>query len=147
MDFYAKHPDETLIIVTADHETGGMSWGGNATKYSTYFSKLSQQKYSMDLIADSLAVLPVAEQMKFAQRATGLSLEAEFFTNKNAQNKAHFMVDSLDRAAGIGWTSGAHTGIPVGTYALGVGAEKYNGRIDNTDIIKFVFQLLAINFK
>ena len=24
-DFYMKHPEETLIVVTADHETGGMS--------------------------------------------------------------------------------------------------------------------------
>ena len=27
IDFYNKHPDETLILVTADHETGGMSVG------------------------------------------------------------------------------------------------------------------------
>ncbi len=26
-DFYRKHPKETLIIVTADHETGGLSLG------------------------------------------------------------------------------------------------------------------------
>ncbi len=28
-EFYLKHPEETLIIVTADHETGGMSLGGD----------------------------------------------------------------------------------------------------------------------
>ncbi len=27
-EFYKQHPDETLIVVTADHETGGMSLGG-----------------------------------------------------------------------------------------------------------------------
>ena len=26
-EFYKKHPKETLIVVTADHETGGMSLG------------------------------------------------------------------------------------------------------------------------
>ncbi|TCO72254.1 alkaline phosphatase [Marinisporobacter balticus] len=24
--FYKKHPDETLIVVVGDHETGGMGW-------------------------------------------------------------------------------------------------------------------------
>lgn len=27
LDFYRKHPDETLIVVTADHETGGIGLG------------------------------------------------------------------------------------------------------------------------
>ena len=27
IDFYNEHPDETLIIVTGDHETGGLTIG------------------------------------------------------------------------------------------------------------------------
>lgn len=46
LDFYAKHPDETLIVVTGDHETGGMSIGFAGTKYETFFDKLSNQKMS-----------------------------------------------------------------------------------------------------
>ena len=44
--FAAKHPDETLIVVTGDHETGGMTLGFSGTKYSTYFSNLKSQKSS-----------------------------------------------------------------------------------------------------
>ena len=29
LDFYKKHPDETLILITADHETGGLELGDN----------------------------------------------------------------------------------------------------------------------
>ncbi len=29
-DFYLAHPDETLIVVTADHETGGLGLGNNS---------------------------------------------------------------------------------------------------------------------
>ena len=29
--FYLQHPNETLIIVTADHETGGLALGGDET--------------------------------------------------------------------------------------------------------------------
>jgi len=44
--FYEEHPDETLIVVTADHETGGLSLGNGPTKYKTYFRLLQYQKIS-----------------------------------------------------------------------------------------------------
>lgn len=39
-EFYAQHPDETLIVVAADHETGGMSIGNGG-----YDSNLQAFKY------------------------------------------------------------------------------------------------------
>lgn len=44
--FYNKHPDETLILVTADHETGGLSIGFAGTNYDTYLDNLENQKIS-----------------------------------------------------------------------------------------------------
>jgi alkaline phosphatase len=44
--FYAKHPGETAIIVTGDHETGGMSIGFAGTKYESYHDRLQAQKMS-----------------------------------------------------------------------------------------------------
>lgn len=44
--FANKHPDETLILVTGDHETGGMTIGYAATGYDTAFSILNNQKLS-----------------------------------------------------------------------------------------------------
>jgi len=46
--FYNKHPKDTSIIVTADHETGGMTIGFAGTKYQTFFDKISNQKISYD---------------------------------------------------------------------------------------------------
>uniref|UniRef100_A0A7C3MPS5 Alkaline phosphatase n=1 Tax=Dictyoglomus thermophilum TaxID=14 RepID=A0A7C3MPS5_DICTH len=48
LDFYKKHPFETVIIVTADHETGGMSIGFAGTKYEVFPELLSYQKISYD---------------------------------------------------------------------------------------------------
>jgi alkaline phosphatase len=45
--FYQKHPDETLIIVTADHETGGLALGNEETGYDSYLGLLRYQKSSM----------------------------------------------------------------------------------------------------
>lgn len=47
-DFYKKYPDETLIIVTADHETGGLSLGLGEKEYDSYFSILSRQTASVE---------------------------------------------------------------------------------------------------
>lgn len=46
MKFMAKHPDETLVIATGDHETGGMSIGFAGTKYDSYHTRLKHQKTS-----------------------------------------------------------------------------------------------------
>ena len=46
VDFAAEHPDETLIIVTADHETGGMTIGFVTTAYDTHFDLLARQTIS-----------------------------------------------------------------------------------------------------
>lgn len=44
--FYNKHPKETLIIVTGDHETGGLTIGYAGTNYDTYLTNLRNQKIS-----------------------------------------------------------------------------------------------------
>lgn len=67
LDFYKKHPDETLIIVTADHETGGMSLGARSTKYLSYFSRLKNQKMSMEAFATALD--------KLAKHTSGFNFE------------------------------------------------------------------------
>ena len=46
LDFAAEHPEETLVIVTADHETGGMTIGFATTAYDTHFDYLQNQTIS-----------------------------------------------------------------------------------------------------
>ncbi len=51
-DFYLAHPDETLIVVTADHETGGMGLGNNNVGYDLRLGYMDYQKISKDRFAD-----------------------------------------------------------------------------------------------
>ncbi len=44
--FAKTHPDETLILVTGDHETGGLTIGYAGTDYDTFLTNLSNQKIS-----------------------------------------------------------------------------------------------------
>ena len=56
IDFAAEHPDETLILVTGDHETGGLTIGFAGTDYDTYLDLLESQmisfaKFDSDYVA------------------------------------------------------------------------------------------------
>lgn len=98
-EFYKKHPKETLIIVTADHETGGLTLGaGRAT----------------------INWKALEEQWIESGKKNILDAEA------NAE---------LNKKCSIGWTTVKHAGGAVPVYAIGVGAEKFNGQIDNTEIM------------
>ena len=46
-DFYKKHKDETLIVVTADHNTGGMAAGVNGGSYTLGMKNFDYQRISM----------------------------------------------------------------------------------------------------
>ena len=102
IQFYNEHPDETLIIVTADHETGGVSIG--------------EGKDWRPEIID----WPMLEQHWFESGEKNvLSYEENREMNKKAL---------------IGWTSSHHTAARVPAFAIGKGAEKFHGIIENTDI-------------
>lgn len=47
-DFYLAHPDETLIVVTSDHETGGMGLGNNALGYKIDLKHYDRQRVSKE---------------------------------------------------------------------------------------------------
>ena len=56
VEFYNEHPDETLILVTGDHETGGLTIGFAGTDYDTFLTnfenqKISYAKYDSDYVA------------------------------------------------------------------------------------------------
>lgn len=97
-EFYLKHKDETLIIVTADHETGGLTLGAGSSTIN--WDELERQWISTD---------------------------RKDVTDYDT-NRRH------NKSCSIGWTTGSHTGGAVPVFAIGKGAEKFNGRIDNTDI-------------
>ncbi|MBQ7811830.1 MAG: alkaline phosphatase [Bacteroidales bacterium] len=99
-DFYLKHPDETLIVVTADHETGGVALGAGNHHGNVNW-----------------------EVIENAWNESGQSNNLRFDENKALNDEAH-----------IGWTTTDHTGGAVPVYAIGKGAERFAGRIDNTDI-------------
>ena len=53
-EFYKKHPKETLIVVTADHETGGLTLGIDNI-YNLQLKNLAYQKTSPDRLSRAIS--------------------------------------------------------------------------------------------
>lgn len=54
-EFYKKHPKETLIVITADHETGGIGLGRG--RYEMNLKALQYQKHSVDKLSKEISEL------------------------------------------------------------------------------------------
>ena len=65
LSFAEKHPDETLIVVVGDHETGGMSIGFAGTQYETFFEKIAHQKESYESFDKKIAAFRKGEEKTF----------------------------------------------------------------------------------
>lgn len=163
LEFYEKHPEETLIIVLSDHETGGlrlrtdMAWEELLTQVAsgTRFRNIMEELYDADasfeealekvehyfgidpddLDEDELDALEDAYQ----DSVTGdySSDELDPFTTALCEMKADM--------AQATFASSSHTAQPVMVYALGQGAEAFAGAYDNTDIFAKLMATMGIH--
>ena len=83
VDFANEHPDETLILVTGDHETGGLTIGYAGTDYDTYLDSLSNQTISYAQFDEQYvngykeAGTSFEDAMKDVEKLFGLKLSGE----------------------------------------------------------------------
>ncbi|MCQ2973938.1 MAG: alkaline phosphatase [Bacteroidales bacterium] len=178
LEFYKKHPDETLIVLTGDHECGGLTLGFAGTGYESAFKFMKNQKISYYSFSDSVKVYSKQKQSfdfvldkvqnyfglgnkeiglglsDFEQKRLKTAYELAFERNLNNMSfqelKLYYgtyepvtvtVTHILDNKAGVDWASFSHTALPVPVFAIGVGAEVFNGYYDNTDIPKRIMQL------
>lgn len=152
-EFYKKHKDETLIIVTADHETGGLVLGYRGD-YTLNLKALSSQKVSVErmieiLQAEKETTWSRLEQLVKENIGVGIrnkkATEDKVTVDYNlAKEIAYNAVYDLNRSAALSWASGNHSGTFVPLFAIGKGADRFNGVIDNTDIPKIIRALKGI---
>lgn len=159
-EFYLTNPNETLIVVVGDHETGGMGLGF-ATNYFLDLNQLDNVKVSAEDQISGKYKGDREEFLSYLEQNCGLvNITADELT---ALNKAMDLVDAetirpengykYDEAAlaaeyviaervNIQWTTYAHTGTAIPMSAVGVGAENFGGFKDNTDIAKTMAELM-----
>jgi alkaline phosphatase len=70
LDFLEKHPNETLVVATSDHETGGLALGFRGTRYRTKLAALrGQTKSGVLFIQKDLAAYKQAHPWKNAEES------------------------------------------------------------------------------
>ena len=83
IDFAKEHPDDTLILVTGDHETGGLTIGYAGTDYDTYLTNLTSQKISFAQFDEQYVEAykqnntSFEDAMKDVEKLFGLKLKGE----------------------------------------------------------------------
>ena len=165
-EFYKKHPKETLIVVTADHETGGLGLGTGP--YKLNLKALDAQKQSQDELSRAITnlrrmrkVINWEEMKEFLGDKMGfwkelpLNWEQEKMLRDAYEDsfvKKHVVFEEslyakteplavaakkvMSQLAYLGWCSGGHSAGYVPVYAIGAGSKLFMGKMDNTDIPK-----------
>ena len=242
MDFAKKHPNDTLVVVTGDHETGGLTLGFANTEYESSIYLLGNQKCSSDefknrvnrfadgilgprqfgfpgrrpqenqenqanqepkeektikfddikpLITENFGLIfdkyPGAKQPEGAEQAAEAKPAEEVKVNlrtkdaearrkltlvltKSEQDRieeafnrqfpngkrggfgggdavTNTVVAIFDNKCSVGWTSGAHTALPVDTSAYGVNSQIFSGMYENSDIAKKLKAIVSVPVK
>jgi alkaline phosphatase len=163
LDFRSKAPNDTLIIVTGDHETGGLSAtyarrtaSSDARLYAgpVHLQMLERITISFGAAAKALGRKPSSEALAklIAQHFPGFQLDAdlrEAIMNQSqldrnfsyaTQNALGHMVA---RQTGFYWGTAGHTTEPVAVGAIGPGAELFKGYQDNTDFARNLHRLIG----
>jgi len=146
---YVEANPDTLVVLTADHSTGGLTIGARG-EYRWAPEWLQNLKQSPTSIAQSLS--EAASPVTFVSDALGFELTeqevgqvTELAKLTNVKEKEQGIKKLLDMRSNTGWTTTGHTGVDVEVFAFGAASSKFIGQYDNTDIAKKLFGLLPKN--
>lgn len=146
LEYYIAGNPDTLMVLTADHSTGGLTIGANGN-YSWKPEWIKNLKASPTEIAKQL----VSEKNKglVASDLLGFALTQEEVNSLNLiesnEPKPFYktICKILDERSDTGWTTSGHTGVDVQIFAKGKASERFNGHLDNTQIGQILFELLG----
>ncbi len=166
-EFYQRHPRETLIIVTSDHETGGLGFtmalknlGSTAGKNQVAATEEDLRKIhsipiSLRRASAILGPHPTAASIDslMSKYFPGFTLAPDIkeailkrqllsrtlFLDLNAHALGMMIANNTQAY----WSTASHTNHPVFVAAVGPGSEKFRGYQDNADFGKNLRAILA----
>ncbi|MBT0585702.1 alkaline phosphatase [Alteromonas oceanisediminis] len=145
-EYVVAHPD-TLVVLTADHSTGGLTIGAHG-EYRWSPEWLHNMQSSISTIVKDMA--DSEDRVAVVEAGLGFSLNE---TERATINAIDLSIDVreqekpikalVDARTNTGWTTSGHTGVDVDVFAIGQGYEQFRGAQDNTDIAHKLFELLG----
>ncbi|KMY19254.1 alkaline phosphatase [Bacillus pumilus] len=148
---FAKKDQETLVVITADHATGGFSFGADGMTSETGYkwdpAPILAAKKTPVYMAKKIAGGQSVRDVLHTHIDFSLTNEEISQVEKAAQSgKASTIQLSIqhifDQRSFSGWTTFAHTGEDVPVYAYGPGKAAFQGWIDNTKQGKNLFHII-----
>ena len=162
LKFAEKHPDETLIVVTADHDTGGTKIMDMAKvkkdfhlgqkksfgALTTMVEKMKKEKKSaadmIRAITDAVGIVNLSPEEGARIEAacqsfiSGKKTKTDKFTASMGYGKYNpLVIEALrirDNRNGFTYTSFSHTPAKVITFVKGAGMENFTAPLENSDI-------------
>ena len=169
-EFYKKYPKQTLIVVTADHETGFLTLG---PRNPGDLAKLKVQKHSMNVLSGILRarmeerqdILSWEEIKAFLREELGLwdtvsvnweeeKVLRDIYEETVAKRKSGSVkdlyadnakivaagVNLLDRSSRVYWVSGHSSGFTP-VFVIGAGSQYFTHKTDNAEIARTIMQV------
>ncbi|MDT0595905.1 alkaline phosphatase [Glaciecola petra] len=143
---YVQENPDTLVVLTADHSTGGLSIGANGDyKWEPSYlhnMRVSTQKMATDILSEE-------DRVAYVEGAFGFTLTDEekasldqITADMKERPRAAVLKKIVDDRTNTGWTTSGHTGLDVQVFAFGPGANVFVGSQNNTQIAHKLFALL-----
>ncbi|TMP39401.1 alkaline phosphatase [Pseudoalteromonas rubra] len=145
---YVDANPDTLLVVTADHSTGGLTLGSNGV-YEWKTDVVAKVTASVKEITNSLYDMKPEQMQQAWIELTGLPFDAE--TKKHLTSAQKESKEALYKAANklindasfTGWTTKGHTAIDVQIFAYGEGRDAFIGSLNNTQIADKLISYIA----
>ncbi|AIQ63981.1 alkaline phosphatase [Paenibacillus stellifer] len=148
---FAKKDGNTSVVVTADHETGGLSLSRDNI-YELNIDLWDKQKHSSESIASKLAEAKSPEEIRsIVAENTGfndltdeevqaiLAGDGSSYKQEGAYNAV------ISKRLLVGWSGHGHSAVDVGVWAYGPIVEKVKGQVDNTQIARASAAIVGVN--
>lgn len=150
MDF-AKKDGNTSVVITADHETGGLSLARDNI-YEMNYDLWDKQKKSSEVLGVALKAAKTPEEIK------KIVEENTWITDLSDDEIAYIMKGDgssygregafnavISKRLLIGWSGHGHSGVDVGVWAYGPISSLVKGQVDNTDIAKSSASVIGVD--
>jgi len=174
MDFYNQNPDNTLIIMAADHETGGLSLGYNSSNINFEAIEAMSVKFKYDgepfifnedwnelfiMIEehwsvklsdeDKESIIYRYENFDFAALAEELGIpEEQLYQSEGMSHMldiiGHVVAPVLFGETHVPWSSQKHTGAKVPLAVMGIGHENFNSARHLTDVPRILADIMGV---
>ncbi|WP_438350327.1 alkaline phosphatase [Paenibacillus sp. FA6] len=150
---FAKKDGNTSVVVTADHETGGLSLSRDNI-YEVNIDLWDKQKHSSESIASKLeAAQSIAEIKTIVSGNTWITdlsdEEAQIIMDGDGSSyKREGAYNAVvSKRLLVGWSGHGHSAVDVGVWAYGPIADQVKGQIDNTQIALASANIIGVDLK